>query len=60
MSSKLAFSIRVNAGCVNWVAERSPVGERYVYEVVFSLTSLKIFSDLMEPSALTVSKVIDM
>ena len=60
MSSKLAISISVSAGCVNWVAESRPVGDLYVYEVVVSSTCLKIFSDLIVPSALTDSNVIDM
>ena len=60
MSSKLAFSMRVRAGCVNCVADSRPVGDLYVYEVEFSSISLKILSDFVEPSEPTVSKVIDM
>jgi len=60
MSSKEAFSIRVSAGWVNRVVDKRPVGERYVYEVVISVTSLKIFSYFFDPSAPTLSKVIDM
>ncbi len=49
MSSKLAFSISVSAGCVNCVADSRPVGDRYVYDGVVSLMSLKIRSDFIDP-----------